>query len=300
VRQGYRGLLSHGYYLDLMSSAASHYAADPLADGAASLSDAEKEKVLGGEACMWAEYVSPENVDSRIWPRMAAIAERLWSPANVADVNSMYERLQAISDWLDSYGLTHNTHYIRMLQRMVEAHEISALRTLADVVEPVKGYSRHKLATSEPSAMTPLNRLVDAARPESLRARQFETLVDALVSDQLRPGMELEIRAMLQEWRDNAQKLRPLAENSSLVEEVMPLSESLSALGAAGLEALDWLDRRQRPTEAWKTQQLAVVEQALQPKAQLLLMVASPIQKLIQASSGEAPSQLQVPQPLAP
>ena len=300
VRQGYRGLLSHGYYLDLMSSAASHYAADPLGDDAASLSDAEKEKVLGGEACMWAEYVSPENVDSRIWPRMAAIAERLWSPANVADVNSMYERLQAISDWLDSYGLTHNTHYTRMLERMVGAHDISALRTLADVVEPVKGYSRHKLATSEPTAMSPLNRLVDAVRPESLRARQFATLVDALASGQLRPGMELEIRSMLQEWKESAEKLRPLAEKSSLVEEVMPLSESLSALGAAGLEALDALDRRQRPTEAWKTQQLAIVEQALQPKAQLLVMVASPVQKLIQASSGETPSQLEVPHPVAP
>jgi len=112
--------------------------------------------------------------------------------------------------------------------------------------------------------------------------------------------MELEIRSMLQEWKESAEKLRPLAEKSSLVEEVMPLSESLSALGAAGLEALDALDRRQRPTEAWKTQQLAIVEQALQPKAQLLVMVASPVQKLIQASSGETPSQLEVPQPVAP
>src|SRR3989475_6318813 len=68
AQQGYRGLLSSGYYLDLMSPASAHYAVDPFADGVAGLSDAEKEKILGGEACMWAEHVSPENLDSRIWP----------------------------------------------------------------------------------------------------------------------------------------------------------------------------------------------------------------------------------------
>src|SRR5256884_2451004 len=67
AKQGYRGLLSSGYYLDLSYPTASHYVVDPMSGDAASLSDAEKEKILGGEACMWAEYVSPENIDSRIW-----------------------------------------------------------------------------------------------------------------------------------------------------------------------------------------------------------------------------------------
>ena len=86
AQQGYRGLLSFGYYLDLMNSAASHYVVDPMSGAAASLSEADQKKILGGEACMWAEYVSAENVDSRIWPRAAAIAERLWSPQSVTDV----------------------------------------------------------------------------------------------------------------------------------------------------------------------------------------------------------------------
>jgi hexosaminidase len=72
AQQGYRGLLSYGYYLDLMYTAASHYAVDPLADAAANLSSEDLQRILGGEACMWAEYVSAENVDSRIWPRTAA------------------------------------------------------------------------------------------------------------------------------------------------------------------------------------------------------------------------------------
>ncbi len=80
AKQGFRGILSNGYYLDLGWSAARHYAVDPLSGAGANLSPEEKARILGGESCMWAEYINPENIDSRIWPRNAVIAERLWSP----------------------------------------------------------------------------------------------------------------------------------------------------------------------------------------------------------------------------
>jgi len=295
AQQGYRGLLSSGYYLDLMSPASAHYAVDPFADGVAGLSDAEKEKILGGEACMWAEHVSPENLDSRIWPRAAAVAERMWSAQTVTDVSSMYQRLDEISDWLDAYGLTHNLNYDFMLRRMAGSENISALRTLADVVEPVKGYSRSNLAKSEPTALVPLNRMIDVAQPESAAGRRFSVLVDSFVSGQIKPGVEPQIRAMLTKWRDNETNLRPLADKSSFVHEVVPISQNLSALGTAGLQALDYLDRGEKAPDGWKTQQLALVQQASQPRAELLLMVASPVQKLIQASAGDKPTDLPIP-----
>ena len=92
------------------------------------------------------------------------------------------------------------------------------------------------------------------------------------------------IRSSLKTWQDNDSGLHPLLEQSFLLHEVMPLSQNLSAVGAAGLKALDYLDRSEPSPESWRTQQLMLVEQAKTPTADLLLMVVSPIQQLIEAS----------------
>ena len=155
AKQGIHGILSAGYYVDLNYSAAQHYAADPLGDTAASLTPEEQKFVLGGESCMWSEFVSPENMDSRIWPRTIAIAERLWSPQNVTDVNSMYQRMYEVGRQLDWLGITHNSNYGPMLRRIAASEDISSLKTLADVVEPVKGYKRDELAASTPTSLDP-------------------------------------------------------------------------------------------------------------------------------------------------
>lgn len=295
ARQGYRGLLSSGYYLDLMSPTSAHYAVDPMGGDAAGLTDAQKAQILGGEACMWSEYVSPENVDSRIWPRMAAIAERLWSPQSVTDVNSMYDRMSWIGDWLDAYDVTHDTEYVPMLQRMAGTDDVSALKALVDVVEPVKGYAREQLATAAPTSLTPLNRVVDAARPESQTAREFSELVDAFVTNAIKPGMEAQIRAALTGWRDNDEKFQSVASKSSIVQEVAPLSQNLSSISASGLRALDLMDRGEKAPKEWEDQQLAQLQDAFQPKGQVLLMIVPAVQKLIQASAGDTPTTLPLP-----
>jgi hexosaminidase len=287
TKQGYRGLLSFGYYLDLNWPASQHYAVDPISGGAANLSPDEKQRILGGEACMWSEYVSPENIDSRIWPRTAAIAERLWSPQETTDMNSMYQRLEYVSRWLDWLGLTHNSSYAPMLRRIAGLNDISALRTFVDVVEPVKDYNREELAVVEATGLSPLNRVIDAARPESATARHFAGLVDALISGQADPETKQEARALLALWRDNQARLKPLETESFLLKEVVPLSQDLSEVAATALQALDYISRGERAPEAWARQQFALLNQTQKPKAQLLLMVAPSVQRLVEASSGQ-------------
>jgi hexosaminidase len=286
--QGYHGILSNGYYLDLGWSAARHYAADPASGPAASLTPEQQHLILGGESCMWSEYVNPENIDSRIWPRNAAIAERLWSPQNVTDTASMYARLHAVSAQLEWLGLTHRTYYPQMLRRIAgyaaTPEQLIALRTLADVVEPVKDYTREATAPAEPTSATPLNRVVDAVPLESDLARRFGELVDKFVSSSCRDAdTAAQLRAQLSAWRDNDARLQPLALRSYLVREVAATSQDLSAVAVVGLAALDFAAKGGAAPDDWKTQQLAALEQAKKPKSQLLLMPAPAIQKLVEA-----------------
>ena len=290
AQQGYRGLLSYGYYLDLMWPTARHYAIDPMSGAAANLTPEQKALILGGESCQWAEWVTPENIDSHIWPRNAAIAERLWSAQDVTDVNSMYDRMHAVSLELATLGLTHNSARGEMLHRMAGDADTTNLQVLADVIEPVKDYNRWSSEDKGPIDFhAPLTRLIDAAYPESQTARKFSNLVQQFIqSGSKDQAAAAQIRAQLTLWRDNDARLRPLLQDSSLLQEVSPISQNLAMLGAAGLQALDYLDRGQTEPDLWKTQQMAVIDQAKKPVAGLLLMVTAPIQQLVEASSGQA------------
>jgi hexosaminidase len=296
AKQGHCGLLSYGYYLDLMWPAARHYAVDPMTmtmtmtSGAAALTAEEQKRIVGGEACMWSEFVTPETIDSRIWPRLAAIAERFWSPQENRDDQSMYRRLEEVSwrlGWLGLNGMSkYESNYVAMLHRLAGSHDIPALRILADVVEPTKDYTRTEVFPQPPVKSTPLNRLADAARPESTVARQFAELVDIyLQSGYKDSAAEAQIRASLFKWHDNDANLQPVLDRSFLLAEDKPLSEDLAALAAAGLAALDSIDKNQPLPDAWRTEQLAVVDRSMKPRANLLVMVAPPIQKLIEATA---------------
>ncbi len=290
AKQGHRGLLAYGYYLDLMWPAARHYAVDPMATtttgGAAALTAEEQKRILGGEACMWAEYITPETIDSRLWPRLAAIAERFWSPQEIRDNQSMYRRLEEASWRLRWWGLTNETNYLLMLHRLAGNDDIAALRILADVVEPTKDYTRTEIFPQPPVKSTPLNRLADAARPESTVARQFAEMVETYIQSGYKDSAtEAKIRASLVKWRENDANLQPVLDRSFLLAEDKPLSEDLAALATAGLQALDSIDKNQPLPDAWRTEQMAVADRSMKPRANLLVMVAPPIQKLIGATA---------------
>jgi len=295
ARMGYRGILSNGYYIDLGWSAARHYAVDPMGGAAASLTPEEKERILGGESTMWSEYVGPENIDSRIWPRNAAIAERFWSPQGTVDVASMYQRMEAESTRLEWLGLTHRSHQRKMIQRMAGTAaplELASLGTLTEALEPVKDYTREENAATEPNSQTPLNRVVDAVQPESEVSRRFSVGVDQFLASSCKDALKAaELRAQLTLWAGNDARLQSLAERSFLVQEARPASSALSQAAELALNALDRLTQGLPLTEDLKKQQIEALR-ALElqaHKSQLTLPARAAFQRLIEAAaSGSA------------
>ncbi|KAF6131023.1 hypothetical protein HJG60_007928 [Phyllostomus discolor] len=93
TQAGFRALLSAPWYLNRISYGPDwedFYMVDPLSfEG----SPEQKALVIGGEACMWGEYVDSTNLVPRLWPRAGAVAERLWSNKVVTDLDFAFKRL---------------------------------------------------------------------------------------------------------------------------------------------------------------------------------------------------------------
>jgi hexosaminidase len=263
VKKGFSGVLSAGYYIDLSYPASTHYRVDPVAANK-NLSEREESRILGGEATMWSEYVSSETIDSRIWPRAAAIAERFWSPRAIADVDDMYRRLAVVSVRLEELGLMHEKNYRSLLRRMAGDKEIGPLETLLSVVEPVKQYNRGQ---QHPTTMlSPLTSFVDAVRPDSEAARRFASLVAGFLADAPRFQTDREeMERTLAGWRDARPAIEAISARSGL-REAEPLAAEMSELAQAGLEALACLVESKAPDGKWREDRLAILAQAAKPK----------------------------------
>jgi hexosaminidase len=282
ARKGYQGILSNGYYIDLCQTAEFHYLNDPIpADSP--LDDRQKALILGGEATMWSELVTPETIDSRIWPRTAAIAERLWSPASVTNVDDMYRRLGPLSIWLEELGLLHLKNQDMLLRRLAGDPRIEPLRRLAEAVEPLKNYQRHDQAAY--TSLSPFTRFVDACAPESLAARAFRKKVDQFLAGK-DPMLGRDIGATMALWKANHFLVLPFIAASPALREIEPLSLGLARACEVGLEALDCLMKGQSEPASWAEEKKKILADAAKPAAHAELAVLSAVAKLVEAAAG--------------
>ena len=283
AKKGYDGILSNGYYIDLIQPASQHYVPDPLpADS--TLTTEEAKHVLGGEATMWAEWVTPETIDSRIWPRTAAIAERLWSPRTVTDVNDMYRRLEVISLQLEELGLLHKKNQDMMLRRLVRNDDIGPLKTLVSVIEPVKEYRRYQMRPQ--TMLSPLTGTVDATTPDSEAARKFSWMVKEFLDDA--PRFQLyrpELNKMLADWQTSGASLGPVIDRSPALKEIKPLAQNLTQLGETGLEAISYLKLGMPPPREWRETSLGKIDEAAKTYGALEFVIVSGVRQLVIAAA---------------
>lgn len=298
--EGYDGILSAGYYLDLMHPASEHYAIDPMrlppasADQAATneaapaaLTPEQRKHILGGEAAMWEELAVSENLDAKLWPRLAAIAERLWSPETVTDTDSMYRRLAITNRWLEYLGLSQRSSLVQMRQRLAGSFPRGPLDTFSTILEPVKGYERN---SEKYLTEMPLNRLVDALPPESDAGREFSNKVDAYLaqSGEARKNdarSKQELLRQLAAWQKSAEDVRPMMQANGLLTADLPLADTVESLCRVAQEAISRLDSGSGDAK-WKQEATSELETALRHQDDMLIRVAPAVQKLVNAVPG--------------
>ncbi|HEX7324049.1 MAG TPA: family 20 glycosylhydrolase [Rhodanobacteraceae bacterium] len=286
AREGHPAILSHGYYLDLLYSAAHYYSNDPVpAD--VHLTPAVRRNILGGEAEMWGELVRPGTIDSRIWPSAAAIAERLWSPRDVQDVPWMYRRLRALNHRLAALGLTQLSNQARLLHELAGPADVAPLKMLVNVISPVRGYQR--IASGDYTVYSPLASIADAATGNPWGAIRFNEAVAAFIK-QPDAAREQVIRAQLQRWRDNDTQLETLIQGAPALHAAAPLALSLAAMSQVGLQSLDYIDMGKPAPYRWARDTTNAFLAAREPAAATKLRIVDAVEKLaVLAVEGPGP-----------
>ena len=273
VKKGYKTVLSNGFYIDLMYPVESHYLNDPMPKGG-DLSAEEKARILGGEATMWTELVTPTTIDSRVWPRTAAIAERLWSAEDVKDVANMRKRLENVSFRLEELGLTHIRNRAVILRNIANNQNIKSLNEFANVCEPLKGYTRN-IGGTEYQMYSPLTLFADACTADAKDALAFDEAVTKYQASKT-PENKAKVAAFFNKWIAVNKGLNELSANAPLVQALLPLSKKLTD---ASQELLLVLDNK----SALKSQDLKnLIEQCnTKEHADVELAVYNSLKKLI-------------------
>ncbi len=291
AQKGYPAVLSNGYYIDLCQPADFHYLNDPVPPDSR-LTKKQRRLIYGGEATMWAELVSPETVDSRIWPRTAAIAERLWSPGSVRDTADMYRRLEVVNLHLEELGLMHIKNPEMMLRRLAGGADISALKVLVEVVEPVKKYRRHQLGKTYTSR-SPLTRLVDAAVPDAPVARKFRQQVERFLQGRgENKDIANELKKYFSLWQANHRRLKEIICRSPILGEIEDLSRDLSRLGETGLGALEQMTTQKDIDMAWLEESSRFLKQASKPRAEVEVMIIPALESMLAYLQRKGKSQI--------
>ena len=304
AKNGYKSILSKGFYIDLVQPASYHYLTDPIPfrndiiipdseanfdrfesdiikkiqQGEKLLSPEEEKLILGGEATMWTEHVSAETFDSRVWPRTAAIAERLWSPAELRNVDDMYRRMDIVSIQLESLGLTHIKNKDMMLRRLMGTNDITALSNLVQYLEPVQGYKRNR--ANNFTRFSPYTLMVDIAVPDQKAVRSVTALF-ANAGNTKEIEKLNQVESLLQQWIVDARKLQLDIDQKPALKDFLVPAIYLEKIATVGINAIGIYKSGSELEKFWDEEKEELFKKAVKENGYCELKVVIPLKNFI-------------------
>ena len=160
---------SHAYFdYDVRSTPLDKvYDFEPVPEG---LSNDEARHILGGECNLWTEYAPQDRADSRIWPRLLAMAEVLWTPAARREWSDFHARVQGHYGVLDQLGITYGYEAppVRFLPRVV--HDARSVEVSVAAGQPGLDITCTTDGSDPARLHEPTPPLLTITRPTTLRA----------------------------------------------------------------------------------------------------------------------------------
>ncbi|MFB9272371.1 MULTISPECIES: beta-N-acetylhexosaminidase [Flavobacteriaceae] len=251
AKNGYNTILSNGYYVDLMQPASEHYIVDPMPKNN-TLTSEERKRVLGGEATMWSELATSETLDSRLWPRTAAIAERFWSSEEIKDISSMYNRLETISFRLEELGINHIKNKAVILRNITNNQSIEALEVLTKIYEPLKIYTRNKGGT-EYKTYSPFTLFADACTADASDAIVFNNLVSDYIETE-NSAAKNKILVFLNKWAKNQEQFSKIKVKNPILKSIEPLSKNITRISKDLIKIIETKETSKASQQSIKSQ----------------------------------------------
>jgi hexosaminidase len=223
ANQGNKLISSRGFYLDVFMPAYYHYLNDDFTKANIS------PNLLGGESAIWAELVDGSNFETRVWPRAAVIAERLWSDKNRIEVSSMYERMFKLNRYLSWNGLNQITNYDRAISEFLNGYSNPGTEALIKVLAPVKGYKRIMAIMTKPEVLksSAFGEMADILPIDAEAKWVFRKQVENYLANPSEVNTAL-VTNTLNVWKNCAADVNDLLLNSPKLTSIRKHAENLS------------------------------------------------------------------------
>jgi len=245
-----------------------------------------QQNLLGGEAALWAENINSQIIDTKLWPRVFVVAERLWSAENVTNMESMYSRLSAMDRWSTvSVGTLQHAQTEQQMMRLASGHDIAPLRVLAEVLEPAQYYTRQhlKFQAGHYNYNEPLNRLADVLPAESEAVRLLEQQVAVLIADRNNAAAASAVRAPLQRWQANTTAVMPVINGSAMLKPLAHSVQQIEVLSAMGIALVNAYVRNQAFGASEVAEMHATLDAAAEVQDETVIALVRPLEALLRA-----------------